>query len=313
MDAKSLRCCYGKGGEFEVFKYELALGALIITVLLVVFMRFALYDWISQDIQKVVSETDDAVFVVECDDVSNSVNSGIDTDTLDDAENNTIKSAESRGESISNSTRPLSERKELLVSIPDKGMCLYAYAIDGKTEFNSGQLMFEVDIYLEIEDKETVLIEKDHVKARTGYRLYYGDFFDDGDYLIYVCCMTGNAWEWTESIKVFDGDEYIEIPIVESLDRVFFKYEVDNNDVITTVGEWNFSLPFSALPEMHRYGNEFEIENGSLVEYYHYGIPFDNSDVDYGLCFRAEYVLDERGICIKAISLMEGKEYYELY
>lgn len=213
-------------------------------------------------------------------------------------------------------------KKQLLASIPEMDIYIYAHAIDGETRFMKSTfdeyMLGSVDIYLETKNEYPIWLYN-RTLARSEFKLYYGNFFDnDQNYLILVDYEHGGLGGGSEKVIVFGVESYSIIPIKEE-DWISYSCQLTvNNDVLITLFDnWTFKIPFDKLIKSYDTGNKFIIEEGHLVNYL-YLSPSELFDAQttngqFTLCFKIDYILEDGEICIGAINFVENEEYYRSY
>jgi len=192
----------------------------------------------------------------------------------------------------------------LLASIPEKDIYAYGHVTEGYG--------LAVNIYLEVGDRVSKQLYTRYL-ARSDFRLYYGNFFDEYEYhLVFTDREHGGHGGGSETIMVFDGKTFDIIPI-RWLSNRWDDYKIsDNGYVIVSIDEWHFEIPLEQLTETYRHGNRFAIENNRLVEYFFYNISMSgaNHGMRYMLLFKAEYILEGGEISVGTLSFVDDRGYY---
>ncbi|MDR1689560.1 MAG: hypothetical protein LBS21_13265 [Clostridiales bacterium] len=211
--------------------------------------------------------------------------------------------------------------RQLLASIPEKGVSIYAYAMDAKTSINSNavrgipkELVGEIDIYL-IAGDEMVWLREGY-KARYQYHLFSRNLFNLDEYLLFVDYVHGGMSGGNTLMTVISGKEHTQIPMKQSFN--IYEHKLREKDVLITLDDWEFEVPIDELNETFFGGNWFAIENGKLFEYFYYVVP-DFGYVGpeerymYSVCFKAEYVLRGGEITIGSLEIMDEPKYYPTF
>ena len=210
--------------------------------------------------------------------------------------------------------------KQLLASIPELDVYIYAYAIKGETSFieSSPKTMIgAVDIYLETKNENPVWLYK-RALARSEFGLYSGMFFfNEQNYLILVDYEHGGYGGGDERFMVFD-ENYSIVPIREKYRTPYNCLSLDDNDVfITLFDSWTFEIPLGELKESYNTGNIFGIEDNHLVDYYyvHPSELYDGKKTNgqITLCFKISYILENGEICIGTVDFVENEKYYRVH
>jgi hypothetical protein len=158
---------------------------------------------------------------------------------------------------------------------------------------------------------DTLIWSHENYTWRSEFRLLYGDFFDGRDYLIVVWYTHGGHCGGVDSIIVFSGDDYAEVP-VKGLTE-WDNYSITDNQAVVSINGWSFEIPLENLPATSRHGNWFDVEDGGLVEYFFYYINMRSSVLgfDYRPGFKAVYGMQDGEIVVVELSFVDGSEFYE--
>jgi hypothetical protein len=207
---------------------------------------------------------------------------------------------------------PYPER-ELLTSLPERDLYVYAYPIEEKSRIgNDGvSLWDEIKFYLEVDGK--LVWMKDGYKTRPEYYLYFRNLFGGNEYLLFVDYVHGGHGGGNTLLTIIDRVKYEPIPMESSFS--VYEHETGDDEVKFTLNDWEFSVPIADLKMTYFNGNWFEICSGKLIEYFYYEIQDLDYKIkeiayDYQVCFRAEYVLRNGEIKIDKLEIVDDLKYY---
>ena len=198
----------------------------------------------------------------------------------------------------------------LLASIPERDIYVYGHPIGGNR--------MVIDIHLEASGRVSKWLYTRHL-ARSEFRLYYGNFFNDYEYhLIFIDYEHGGHGGGSEGIMVFSGVDLDEIPIRHlALPSRGEHKIIDNKYINISMGNWQFEVTLETLSWTYRHGNWFEIEDGRLIQYFYYEfsvISYARDSVTFiphQLLFRAEYFLENGELSVDSLNIIDDRGYWE--
>ena len=211
------------------------------------------------------------------------------------------------GERYSPEPDPDLIQRELVVSISERSIYFFSHY------FICEENGLVTDIYLEVDGRESRWLYNRDGGARPEFRAYYGKFFDDDRYyLLFIDREHGGHGGGHEKIMIFDAETFEEIP-KRRLENIRSDFEIIDDNVVVSIGRWRFEILLSDTVETYRHGNQFQIENNRLVEYFFFNLPIRGVTFDYALLFRIEYILEDGEISVSAVNFISDEKYYGIY